>query len=322
MTASSVQSICDECDISTVDMSQPDPAIIPRNVEAFVELAGAGQATRAADALFISQPALTARIQSLERALGTTLFDRTRRGMVLTEAGHAFLPYAERSLAALRDGSELVAELVAGGAGALAVGAVPSVSAYVLPEVVARFSSAHPGIRLRIRTAHTPEIVEAVSRGEIHLGIVREVDDPRVRSEPLYEDRLVLVVHPEHPFAGRTEVDAPSLATVRLMLFDRTSSYFELTTHLVRQAGVSPHDVVELDSIETAKRMVLRNLGVALLPEVAVSRELADGALVRVAAPGIGEVRRRIAIVEAVSGQSRNPATIGFRDALEGLLTP
>src|SRR5919198_2786633 len=94
-------------------------------VEAFVEVARQGNLSHAAEALFVTQPALTARLQALESELGTRLFLRSRRGMELTDAGRAFMPYAERALLALRDGRELVAELGRGAAGERPIGGGP-----------------------------------------------------------------------------------------------------------------------------------------------------------------------------------------------------
>ena len=108
-------------------------------IEAFLEVARRQNLSRAAEALFVSQPTLTARLQSLEAALGEQLFVRTRRGMRLTEAGDAFLPYAEHAVAALADGRERLAELRRGVAGRLVLGAPPTVSTYILPALLARF---------------------------------------------------------------------------------------------------------------------------------------------------------------------------------------
>src|SRR5919106_1652029 len=105
---------------------------LPRT-EAFVRVARAGSISRAAEELYVTQPALTARIQALERSLGSELFVRSRHGSRLTEAGRALLPHAERALSALRRGQEAVAEVASGGGGRLTIGAAPAVSTYVLP---------------------------------------------------------------------------------------------------------------------------------------------------------------------------------------------
>ena len=164
-------------------------------------------------ALSISQPALTARLQALEEELGAGLFRRTHSGMVLTPAGRAFLPHADRAIEAIRSGGSLVRELEQGVIGELALAVAPAVSAYVLPEILVRFTERHPNVRLLVRTGHSEEIVDLVARGQVELGIVRQLRDARVRSRPLFEDELVLVARPDHPFAmagsGRRLGDQP-----------------------------------------------------------------------------------------------------------------
>ncbi len=267
-------------------------------IEGFVEIARQGTMRRAAEVLAISQPALTARIQALERELGAQLFRRTQRGMVLTPAGRAFLPHADRAIEAVTGGATLIRQLEHGVIGELALAVAPAVSAYVLPVVLARFTEYHPDVRLLVRTGHSEEVVDLVARGEVELGIVRLLRDTRVRSRPLYEDELVLVAPPDHPFAVTGAIDVAEVSHARLILFDRTSSYYELTNALFRVAGVVPRGVMEVDNIEAAKRMVEQGLGVALLPGTAVADSLAAGSLREIEMIGADTIRRRIVAVE------------------------
>ena len=267
-------------------------------IEGFVEIVRLGNMRRAADAISISQPALTARLQALERELGAALFRRTNTGMVLTTAGRAFLPHADRAIEAIRSGGALVRELEHGVIGELALAVAPAVSAYVLPEVLVRFTEQHPDVRLRVRTGHSEEIVDLVARGEVELGIVRQLSDTRVRSRPLYEDELVLIARPDHPFSVAGRVDVSEIKHAQLILFDRTSSYYELTKALFRVAGVVPRGVTEVDNIEAAKRMVERGLGVALLPGTAVADALVAGSVREIALGGAAPIRRQIVAVE------------------------
>ena len=209
-------------------------------VEGFIEIARQGNMRRAAYALSIGQPALTARLQALEEELGAALFRRTHSGMVLTPAGRAFLPHADRAMEAIRSGRSLVRELEQGVIGELALAVAPAVSAYVLPEILVRFTERHPDVRLLVRTGHSEEIVDLVAHGQVELGIVRQIRDARVRSRPLYEDELVLVARPDHPFAAAGAVDVSEISHAQLILFDRTSSYYDVTNALFRVAGVYP----------------------------------------------------------------------------------
>lgn len=288
-------------------------------LEALVETARQRNLSRAAETLHVTQPALTARLHGLEAELGTSLFTRGRRGMALTDAGRAFLPYAERALAAVQDGSSMLTELRRGGTGELVLGAAPAVSTYVLPKLLVRFTQRHPRVRLSVRTGHSEEILEMALRREIDLGLVRELRHPDIESRSLYEDELVLVAQATHPLAERGSMDLAAMSDVRLILFDRTSSYYDLTNAYFRAAGVSPSGVMELDNIDAAKQMVGQGLGIALLPHTAVADELADGRLRAIAIRGSQPIRRRIvAIRRRDVGVVAGP-TAAFLEILAGV---
>ena len=266
-------------------------------ITAFVQTARRQSVSRAAQALFISQPALTARLKGLEADLGAQLFVRGPRGMRLTDAGNAFLPYAVRSLETLTDGRMQVNALERGGAGRLAIGAAPAVSTYVLPALLKRFSEGFPRVLVSVRTGHSEEILDLVLREQVTLGLVRALQHPDIVSTPLYEDRLILVVEPGHPFAGERRIRMKDLAEEQLIQFDRTSSYHDLTSALFVTAGVSPAGRMELDNIDAAKKMVEQGFGVALLPQTSVADELEAGILAEIEVVDASPVRRKIVAI-------------------------
>jgi DNA-binding transcriptional LysR family regulator len=296
-------------------------------IEGFLEVARRRHLSRAAAALFITQPALTARIANLEAELGEALFVRTRHGMTLTDAGRAFRPHAERALEALQEGADSVVSVAHGGSGELAIGGAPAVSTYVLPWVLARYAEAYPGIRLIVRTGHSEEIAALVDSGDVQVGLIRELRDPRLSHLALYEDGLVLVADPHHPLvadpvhplAAREPLSLARIGETRLILFDRTSSYYELTSAIFRAAGVSPQGVMELDNIDAAKKMVERRLGVALLPATAVADELASGALRRVELLDAPLPHRRIEAVIRPDADRTSPILGPFLELLRGI---
>jgi DNA-binding transcriptional LysR family regulator len=283
-------------------------------ITAFVEVARRRSVSRAAEALFITQPALTARIQGLERELGARLFVRTPRGMKLTGAGDAFLPYAVRALDALADGRMQVNALERGGAGRLAIGAAPAVSTYVLPGLLKRFAQSHPRVEVRVRTGHSEEMLDLVLREQVDVGLVRALRHRDIARTPLYEDRLILVVEPGHPFAAAGRIRLDEISGEQLILFDRTSSYHELTSAFFRRAGVSPEGVMELDNIDAAKKMVEQGFGVALLPHTSVGDELAAGTLAEVAIQGAEPVRRQIVAIRRRDAGPPRGAVAAFLD--------
>jgi DNA-binding transcriptional LysR family regulator len=271
--------------------------VLFEQLEAFVEVARRASVRSAAGVLHVSQPALSGRIAALEAIVGHSLFERRRNGMVLTAAGRALLPYAERALAAVEAGIGHARDAAQGTTEELVVGAAPAVATYVLPELVARLRHLRPTLRTLVRTGHSEEVAALVADGEADLGLVRELADPRLVVEPLYAEALLLVVRPDHPFAYEGRIEVGRLTESVLILFDRGSSEHASTQGLLRGAGVVPRGTMEVDNVETAKRMTIRGLGVAVLPSTAVADAIAEGTLVAIELRGAALPRRRIVAV-------------------------
>jgi LysR family hydrogen peroxide-inducible transcriptional activator len=290
-------------------------------LEGFVAIAEHGQLGRAATALHLTQPSLTSRLQRLEAELGTPLYRRTRQGMVLTPHGEALLPHARRALEAVADGRRALS----GDAplpGRLALGAAPAVSTYVLPALLERLGRDYPSIALSVRTGRSEDVLEMVLAGEAQIGLVRALRHPAIEATPFYQEELVLACAPGHPLAIDGEVRIEQLGGEELVLFDRSSSYHELTGALFRAAGVVPRGVMELDNIDAAKQMVRRGLGVALLPHTAVAGELADGVLVAATIVGAPAVRRQIVAIRRRGAGPPGPLEAAFLAALPDAAPP
>jgi DNA-binding transcriptional LysR family regulator len=283
--------------------------VLIAQLEAFVTLAHQHRMRIAGERLHLSQPALSARIAGLETELGARLFERGREGMVLTAAGRAFLVHAERALDAVESGTRIVRDVEDGQDGLLVVGAAPAVSAYVVPELIARLRRFYPGVRVSVRTGHSEEIVELVATGDAQIGLVRELRDERLRSELLYEEELALVARPDHPFVSEGRIPLSRLRDATLILFDRASTYYDLTHALFRDAGVSPYSVIEADNIETAKRMVTRGIGVALLPTTATAEAIDSHELAAIDLPEARAIRRRVIALERPGQREWAPMT-------------
>jgi DNA-binding transcriptional LysR family regulator len=299
-------------------MSDGEPVQLAQ-LEAFVAVARAGTISAAADELFVGQPAVTARIQGLERALGAALFIRGRGGSRLTEAGNALLPHANRALVAVSSGRRAVGDVVSGSGGRLLIGAAPAVSTYVLPAVLHRFQQEHPRVQLTVRSGHSEEVLAMVLREEVEVGLMRPIQHAELITSPLYEDQLVLVVHRGHPFASPGEIRMDQMATEHLILFDRTSSYHELTSSIFRQAGIDPRGYIEVDNIDAAKRMVEQRLGIALLPLTSVQADIGTGRLVPVTVADMPPVRRQIVVARRRDAGSPSKTASDFLLTLDAL---
>lgn len=252
------------------------------HVEGFLEVARLGSVSRAAEALFITQPTLTARLHALEHELGVKLFVRTPRGMRLTDAGRAWVPYAERAMRALIEGQDALEQVMTASAGHLMLAAAPAVSTYLLPELLERFVAMHPRVEVSVRTGHSEDLVELVLRDEVQIGLGRMIQHPDLELRPFHREELVLVCSPDHAFVKKRSVTMAEVTNEKVIMFDRTSSYYEITHIAFAAAGTRLRRYMELDSIEAAKKMVERGLGVALLPATAVVHEIAARELSRV----------------------------------------
>jgi DNA-binding transcriptional LysR family regulator len=251
-------------------------------VEAFLAVGTFGGFRRAADSLRVTQPAVSARIKALEDSLGVRLFDRGPRGLSLSPAGRAFRPHAEQLLHAAALARQAVHDLRPASAGAIQIAAALSICTYLLPDVLKRFQVSHPKVMITVRSGHSKEVLEMVLRGEAELGLARSLHHPAVETVSLRDDPLMLVGRAPQwpPRARRAKLEA--VAESPLILFDRGSSDWTLSHGLFRRAGLVPNVALEVETIETAKRMVERGIGIAFLPHLAVARELRRGTLVAI----------------------------------------
>jgi DNA-binding transcriptional LysR family regulator len=274
-----------------------------RQIECFLAVARLGNVSRAAEEMFLTQPTLTARLKGLEEEVGDELFVRTSRGMRLTEAGREFLPHAERCVGSFAEGKRRLAELRGASGGRLALGASPGVGTYALPGLLERFVAAHPGVSVSVKTGHAEDILAMVLAEDVQLGLTRTMGHPEVESLPLYEDELVLVVDPGHPFTERGSAELAEVGGEQIILFDNDSSYTEQTRALLRDAGIREFRTLEVDNIEAAKRMVEHRLGVAFLPRTAVVRSVGAGNLVLI------QVREGPALSRSIVALKRRDVT-------------
>jgi DNA-binding transcriptional LysR family regulator len=265
-------------------------------LQVFLEVARLGSVTRAADVLFLTQPALTARLKRLEQELGVSLLVRNRRGARLTEAGRGFLEYAERAVSAMDDGQNALGELGRSVAGDLVLGAVPSLSAHVLPAVIRRFVEAFPSVRLTVDAAPSDDILQKVLQGTVHVGLGRIRQHPEVECRALYDDELIVVADPRHPRATAGPMRMADFAHERLILFNSSSSG-EFTKALQRQAGVAARAVIDVNNHDTSRNLVSEGIGLGLLLRATVRTDLAEGRLCHIPVLDMPPMRRTMATI-------------------------
>ena len=248
-------------------------------IESFLEAVKAGSFRAAARSLSLSQPSLSTRIQGLEHELRAPLFHRLGRGVRLTEAGEAFLPFAERVLSVMEQGREAVGHVRDAEGGTLTIGTARTIGTYILPLILEQFRRRFPRVSTHIRTGRSSHVLEWVTDGVVDIGLSRGLDYPDVHSLHLYDEEIVLVTYPGHPFAEQGRARIHEVARQPLILYDPGSTYFVLINQACREAGIVPKVEMTLDSIEATKHMIVLGLGVSFLPRSAISSEIERGTL-------------------------------------------
>lgn len=254
-------------------------------VEAFVAIVRRGGFTRAASSLHRSQPAVSRRLELLERELGAPVLERVRGGVKLTEAGRAFLPYAEGLLASIRDGIEAVRTLERADHGTITLAVVGTLASTALTERLQDFRRVYPRVRLLLRTALSHEVSALVRRGDATLGLRYAADPhPDVISRPVYEEPMVVVCSATHRLARVRTVRPAALVGEPWVAFPvRPGSAREPYSFVLEQrlaaCGLGGAEIITIDSLTAQKRMVEAGFGLGLVPESSIEEEVRLGTL-------------------------------------------
>ncbi len=288
-----------------------------RQFEVFLAVARAKSFRRAAEALHLSQPALSQHVAELERALGARLFDRLGRSVTLTEAGRILEDHALRLFATLTSAREAIGELGGLKRGSLLVGASTTPGIYVLPAVIAAFQERYPGIALSLQIANSAVVEERIRGNELDLGVVggHALHPGEECLAAGLLDELVLIVPPGHRLARRRAVAPAVLADQRLLLREEGSATRQVTERALQHAGVRFAASMELGHTEAIKQAVMAGLGVAFVSVHAARGEVASRRLCALRLKG-ARIRRHFHVIHN-EARTLSPSARAFIDLLE-----
>lgn len=238
----------------------------------FVAVAERRHFTQAAADLAVAQPSVSKQIRKLEGELGAPLFQRARGEIALTQAGEALLPWAKRVLSDVDGARHEVRDLAGLGRGRLSVGATPSLTTVVLPEVLARFHAEHPGVELVLHEAGSRVLLERLERGDVEVALVILPVEGSFATTPLFREELVLAVPRDHRFARRRSIRIAELRDVPLVMFREGYDLRSVTLAACQQAGFEPVFALEGGEMDGVLRMAAAGLGVAVVPGSVVER--------------------------------------------------
>jgi DNA-binding transcriptional LysR family regulator len=235
--------------------------------------------SRAAEKMLRTQPAVSLAVQRLEAELGERLIDRSGKELLLTDAGKIVFDFARRFENLGAEMANALAEMRDNASGVLSVGANESTSLYLLQHIV-NYRRLYPKVKVRVRRSLSSKIPQQLIDGELELGVISfDPQDERLVGQVIYTDHLAFVVSPEHRFGGRESVSITELGMETFVAHNVLSPYREIVLREFQRHRVALNMDVEMPTVETIRRMVQRNEGVAFLPRLCVEQEVESGLL-------------------------------------------
>ena len=253
-----------------------------RHLRLVAAVAEDGSLTRAGERLHLTQSALSHQLLDIEERLGTPLFLRVRKRMVLTQAGRRILTTATRVLGDIERAEEEVRDLALDRAGTIRLTTECYTCYHWLPPMLKEFQARHPRVEVRIEADATSRPFEALLDGELDVAIVSSaLRNPRLEFRPLFDDELVVVVAPDHRLAANHHITAAELADEHLLTYS-TLDENAIYQQLLRPRGLTPRSTTQVRLTEAMVELVRAGMGVAVLARWAVAREIDDGSLIAV----------------------------------------
>ncbi|MHB8717703.1 MAG: LysR family transcriptional regulator [Candidatus Dormibacteria bacterium] len=288
-----------------------------RQLRIFTSVVDSGGHTRAAEALSLTQPAVTHQMQALARAIGQPLLSPNRRSPELTAVGRVLYDRASRILSAVGDAESAIADLAALRAGEVRVAGDTTVGTYILPDALAGFHRLHPDVELSLHVVNRAAVRELVLAGRADFGVIGRLwDDDALTAEPFFENQLVCLSAPSHPCVEREPLRPADLLEGPLLLREHGSGTRESVERILREAGVAARSAMDLASNGALKRAVAGGLGVTVLSTYAVQLEVQLGLLRPLNVEGFPV--RRLWHVTWAADRLLSSAALAFREYLHG----
>ena len=255
-----------------------------RRLQVFYTVARQLSFTKAAEQLFMTQPAVTFQVKQLEEHFNARLFERSHGKIALTPAGALVLDYAERILGLSAELDKRVAELTGAISGPLLLGCSMTIAEFILPRVLGEFKARHPQVQAHMTVANSETIENRVADFTIDLGLIESPSHlPGLHTEVCCDDELLMICAPGYKLAGLKAVTAAQIADEPYISRESGSGTRQFADNYFRQSGVAPEDlniVMELGSPEAIKGVVETGIGVAIMSSATVVKELRLGSLV------------------------------------------
>ena len=290
-----------------------------RRLEIFAKVAELGSFSRAAEALFLTQPTISEHVRALEDEVGVQLLDRLGRGATPTRAGQLLLGYARRMLTLSREAHQALERFQGRMSGELVIGGSTIPGEYVLPALIGQFKAKYPDISISLLIGSTRQVAEWLDEGRVEVAVVGARPATRtLEAKELMPDELVVVVPASHPWATRRTTTLGDLQKEPMVVRERGSGSREAVEHALQEAGVplaSLRVVGEMGSTQAVKQAVRAGVGIALISKRAVEDECRAGLLACVKVKDLRVARAFYLVTHR--DRTRSPLAQGFVEFLE-----
>ena len=245
------------------------------HLKAFYQVAVTGSFSKAAEELFLSQPALSRQVSALEKEIGLQLFSRQSRKVVLTDAGRRFFVYTEKIIDLLMEAQKEMHELKDVKTGELTVGASTTISNYLLPPILAAYQEKNPGINIHLSVGNSTEVEQMVLDNKVDIGLLAgETHAAGLYQEQFAEDELYFVTHPNHHLHEIKDSDLTELGRETFLCRERGSATQSLLNSMLNRLDIKPEKILVLGDTEAIKRGVVNRMGIAFLSKHTLKYEL------------------------------------------------
>lgn len=297
-----------------------------RDLEYLVAVAEEGHFGRAAAACYVSQPTLSTQIRKLERELGVTLIERARGGVMVTPVGAEVVERARKALSAVADMEALARASQDPEAGVVHLGVLPTSGPYLMPHVLRRVRDRYPRVQLRLVEEKTDALLDRLHAGKLDAIICAlPIEDAGLHAETLFQEPFVLAAPIGHRLAGKSDLTVVDLAGEQLLLLEEGHCLRDQALDVCTLAGASEKGDFRATSLETLREMVAVDVGLTLLPVLAVQPPVARVGSVHVTPFSAGAPARTIAMVwraSAVTGSLLSGIAEVIRELPAELLDP
>lgn len=247
-----------------------------QSLQAFLAVADNSSFSLAAEQLYLTQPAVSKRIATLEAQVGARLFDRIGRRVSLTEAGRILLPRAREILVMVDDSRLALINLTGDVGGSLTMATSHHIGLHRLPPILKAYTQAHPEVRMDMRFLDSEQAYQGVLDGELEIAVVTlaPIPDPQLTVVPVWIDRLRFVCGNEHPLAGRSTLPLPALSEYDAVLPGHLTFTRGIVVDTFARDGLNVNVALSTNYLETLKMMVAIGLGWSVLPETLIDDEV------------------------------------------------